>query len=722
LSRLAPLDKALVLILVPLWLICFSLGVRSVVRGGAHHAGLGLSVEDADSYPVLTGDFNPVAHPSDPLTQAGLLPGDRLVRMGDADLRGVGTLRFSARSIEEARPDASVTLVFERDGARLETSLALVPVSTRRPQLAAAFALAASALLLLLRGQPTPMVRAYFYFAMCWAFMFAFHQTRREFYAWFAIFVAASSLYFPLAFRFLHRFPDDRPPGGRWHRIWPWFFSVQGLFVGLAFSSRMAIGEMGFGMTAGLGAVAAVGVATRKYRRADLVARRQMKWVLFGVYCVALPLGVAIALPPIDPRFGWLWYPGFWLVPLIPLSLLVSVVRFNLFDIDRLLSATASYNVLAVLLGGGALIVVPRLAEAVSEFAGVDPRTGQVVLSLVLAAVLIPAHRRLRPQIDRLFFKERYALDHGIADLLPTLSDCNDARELTECAGSGLYGLLRPEACVVYATVEQSYAPVFVQGRAVPPAFETDSPLIGTLRERRAPLSLSAAGRRPDEAPLGPFDRAALETLQAEVVVPVRQDEALAAFLCLGPKRSGDVYTSTDLSLLAAVAEKVATELRRFDQEQTVREAREMQESLRRYVPGAVVEQLSSGATLTSGERYTETASQIVQKHAGSVVEFNGDGMMAVFGAPRELAHKERAALKAGREIVEAVGSLTVDDAQGRPTKLSVGVGIATGEAFVGNIRAVDRLAALRLVVVVAAPGRRVRGVDPAQPRGGLLP
>ena len=65
---------------------------------------------------------------------------------------------------------------------------------------------------------------------------------------------------------------------------------------------------------------------------------------------------------------------------------------------------------------------------------------------------------------------------------------------------------------------------------------------------------------------------------------------------------------------------------------------------------------------------------------------------MAVFGAPRELAHKERAAVEAGREIVEAVGSMPVDDAHDGQTKLSVGVGIATGEAFVGNVQAVDRM------------------------------
>ena len=147
-----------------------------------------------------------------------------------------------------------------------------------------------------------------------------------------------------------------------------------------------------------------------------------------------------------------------------------------------------------------------------------------------------------------------------------------------------------------------------------------------------------------------------------------------------------------------------------------------MQASLRRYVPGAVAEQLSAGAELSSGERevsvlfvdirgytsfsesrraeeifstvnrYTETVSQIVQRYGGSVVEFNGDGMMAVFGAPREIAHKERAAVEAGREIVEAVGALPVEDASHGPTTLSVGVGIATGEAFVGNIQAVDRM------------------------------
>ncbi|MDH3213388.1 MAG: hypothetical protein OEM05_12970 [Myxococcales bacterium] len=722
-GRLEPLDKALVVILVPLWVVCFALSVRTQIDGGGVVAGgLGLSVEDAESYPALTGEFSTL-YPSNPLEKAGLRPGDVLVRVGGTDLRGVGTTGFQGYARAEAGRGLSVPVVYERDGKRREASLALSPVSILRYWLPTSFAFAASALFLLLRAGPTPVVRAYFHCALCVAFFTCFFVgSQLEYYAWAGVLIVSSSLLLPLLFRFVLLFPDDRAPEGRWHRIWPWLFAAVGAFMAIAFAGRITLGEAGVNATLALGMVALLAVATLKYRRGDPVARRQIKWVLLGLYCFLLPIMVAGALVAFEPRFAWLVFPSYGAAPLFPLFLLISVGRYNLFDIDHLLSETASYNILVVAVVGSGLVVVPRVAEAASGVLGMDPWIGQIALSLLLAAVVVPAHRRLRPQIDRVFFKERYALDHGIAALLRALSACADSRDLTERTGAGLNRLLRPEACVVYAGVEASYVPVFVEGRAVPPAFEARSPLILRLRERRAPLALGRAGRRPDQAPLGPFDRAALETLQAEVVVPVRPGEVLAAFLCLGPKRSGDVYTSTDLSHLAAVAEMVSNQLLRFDQEEVIREAQAMRESLRRYVPGAVAEQLASGSELASGERevsvlfvdirgyatyserrpaeeifstvnrYTETVSQIVRKHDGSVVEFNGDGMMAVFGAPRELAHKERAAVETGREIVAAVRALPVEDPGAGEAKLSVGVGIATGAAFVGNIQAVDRM------------------------------
>ncbi len=44
----------------------------------------------------------------------------------------------------------------------------------------------------------------------------------------------------------------------------------------------------------------------------------------------------------------------------------------------------------------------------------------------------------------------------------------------------------------------------------------------------------------------------------------VRSGDTLLAFLCLGRKRSGDIHTGTDLALLTAVADKMATQMERF--------------------------------------------------------------------------------------------------------------------------------------------------------------
>ena len=272
------------------------------------------------------------------------------------------------------------------------------------------------------------------------------------------------------------------------------------------------------------------------------------------------------------------------------------------------------------------------------------------------------------------------------------------------------------------STVDQAgdYSAVVVRGRAVPSLFRADSLLVRTLSEHSRPLVAERWATHRSQPALDPFDRAALETLGAVLVLPIRRATILAAFVCLGEKRSGDVYTSTDLALLTAVTDRISGELLRFDDAEVIRQGRTMQEALRRYVPGSVAQQIASGQPLESAERevtvlfvdirghtsyaesrraaevfstinrFTETVSRVVSEHGGSVVEFSGDGMMAVFGAPEVLSQKERAAVEAGREVFDAVRSLAPEPPGHVP--LAVGVGIATGSCFVGNVQAVDHL------------------------------
>ena len=118
--------------------------------------------------------------------------------------------------------------------------------------------------------------------------------------------------------------------------------------------------------------------------------------------------------------------------------------------------------------------------------------------------------------------------------------------------------------------------------------------------------ALEAASRRAVERALEYLARRQAETLDGSfprglggetrewAPVGVAALGALAVILCLGPKRSGDVYTPTDVALLSSVAHTVSLALERFDQAELTRDARKMEEALRRYndTPGRVGDEL----------------------------------------------------------------------------------------------------------------------------------
>jgi class 3 adenylate cyclase len=722
LKRLRLLDRVLVLALVPLWLVCFGLQLQLGLSGRFLSTDFAFSsAQSSDTYPIVHHVF-----PSD--SPSGLAVGDRLIRVEAAELRGLTWIGIVGRAHEEVGDRLRMTMEFERAGERGLTVVPLVPNPMWWPAIPLGVGWVLIAVTALLRVPEWHLSRRVFLIGMLFGLSVADISAGglAQAYATSVISFVCYPIMLALGLRCAQMFPERLTPLRPWERILPWLF-----WLGFAllyptwfwvpppsYEIRQAAWAALF-----IAHLTTVGWAlTWNYLHTDPLGRRQIKWVLYGAFVGGTPVGLA----SLADLVGLL--PEAWKVPVFtvallaqvafPIGVLVTVFGYRFLDIDPLISSTASYSILSVLVLAGLLALVPRLAEPASTAIGVDTSSTQLVLSVALAAIAIPAHRLLRPRIDRFFFLERHALEQGVEGLLDDLSDVGSSQELAATAGGRLDALLRPESCVVYARAGEAFVPVFARGRAVPPAFEGLSPLITTLRTRPGALVSQRFSRRGRAAQLSPFDRAALETLGVAVVVPVRRRGVLVAFLCLGPKRSGDIYTATDLALLKAVADKVATQLELFDDAQVVREARAMQEELRRYVPGAIVRGLESGEDLEPRERaisvlfvdlrgytsysesrqaqeifstvnrYTQTVSSIVEKLGGSVVEFNGDGVMAVFGAPRALPEKERAAVAAGREIISTVGSIGGSE-RGR---ISVGVGIATGAAFVGNVQSSDRV------------------------------
>jgi class 3 adenylate cyclase len=595
------------------------------------------------------------------------------------------------------------------------------------PRVVASLIFGLSVLFLLFRVRPSPMVRSFAITYGCAALFFActFGGGVVNPVSPLVLQLGALGVGLPMALRSTLLFPIGQVRQGMLARFGPWIFSLMApldasRFYGWPLPARIGA-EAGSALLI-VYLVACVAILARTYRASDPIARRRIKWFLLGVYWAVLPPIAAAVLTAFAPRYAPALAISAVSLALIPIFLIVSITRYELLDVDRVLSATASYTLLLVAVLAIMLVGIPRFAPQLARAIDVDSVIVEMGLAVALAGLAVPMNRILHERVDRVLFIERYALEHGVAELVHDLSSCTTPEDLTRTGGDRLVRLLRPESCLIYMRNADAFGAAFAHGEVTPATFERSGPLVAALAQHRAPLAGHELARGPFAAPLAPFEQAALETLGVPIVMPVRRAEELVAFVCLGPKQSGDQYTATDRTLLSVLAEKLSTELQRFDQEQMLAASRRMQETLRRYVPGTLADHLDQGGSLDVGEcevsvlfvdlrgysryaagvspeetfstvsRYTETVSAVVRRHGGTVVEFNGDGMMAVFGAPEPLAAKERAAEAAGEEIVGAVEGLAIDGRAPGDAALSVGVGIATGPAFVGSIRAVDRL------------------------------
>ena len=659
--------------------------------------------------------------------------GDRLLTLAGGDLSGVGPAEFFVRFVAAAQGGAAPSIGYARRGVTAATTVQPGSMRVILPLRLVSPIFVAVALILWMRARANASARAFALALTCTAFYLVANFGGPPSWTWTAMLlhVATMTLLGPLTVRAFLLFPD-RARLTRDERQWPWLFAVLGL---------LHTAHVGTPVPAGIGnrlaalvvvalLVVCVAVATRAYRRADPIGRRRLKWVLFGVYAAAVPPAIGALLAAADRELIQIYFLSLAAIAFLPLALLIAIKRVNLFDVDRLLSTAGSYNLLiagAVIVG---VTIVPRAAEAGAELLGIDAGVGRAGLSGLLGLGIFWAQRQLRPRIERLFFTERYALDGGVHDLVVELRAAPDLETLVRQMADRLHRLVRPSACAVYARGATAYTPLVAHGRAVPPALALESPLMATLRHRRRPLALGAT---PLDAALDPFERAALETLGAEVIVPIRRGDELALLLCLGSKYSGDVYTPTDVRLLATVGETASQRLEHFAQSAVITQTREMRDTLRRYLPATVADALGEGRDLAPAERditvmfvdlrgytalceplptqevfaltdrFTAVVSKVLRRHGGNLVEFSGDGVMVVFGAPVPLADKEQAALRAADELVVALEA----DGPRRPdgSALTVGIGIASGPAHVGNIRSADQViwTALGNIVNLAA-------------------
>lgn len=106
----------------------------------------------------------------------------------------------------------------------------------------------------------------------------------------------------------------------------------------------------------------------------------------------------------------------------------------------------------------------------------------------------------------------------------------------------------------------------------------------------------------------------------------------------------------------------------------------------------ALSEQLTAEELVALMNRYFELVVTCIREHGGHVNKFIGDGLMALFGAPDKSERHAEHAVHASLAIVQALDIFNLQQVADDGPELAIGIGIATGQAIIGNVGSRDRL------------------------------
>ncbi len=261
-------------------------------------------------------------------------------------------------------------------------------------------------------------------------------------------------------------FPDGRPPSPRWRWVlWAyagigllWIAGTIAITAGAILGHRTqvdsggnllllsgtdraagwwnAVQAMFFPLLA-LCWLASLAGQVASWRRSSGERRQQLKWLTAGSAAALAGTGISAALSG-GATVGGVFALAGWFA--FPLCIGVAVLKYRLFDIDRIISRTLAYAIVTGLLVGmyaGIVLLATRVLPFSSPVA-------VAVATLAAAALFNPLRRRVQKIVDRRFNRARYDADQTIAAFAARLQDAVDLDAVRADLASAVQQALEP--------------------------------------------------------------------------------------------------------------------------------------------------------------------------------------------------------------------------------------------------------------------------------------
>jgi hypothetical protein len=187
------------------------------------------------------------------------------------------------------------------------------------------------------------------------------------------------------------------------------------------------------------------------WRRASGERRQQLKWlasgVTVGVACLLFGLLVPNSASPVERTLANVVAFG---IVALPVSIGVAILKYRLYEIDRIISRTLAYAIVTGLLVG----LYAGLVLLATQVLTVKSPVAVAVATLATAALFNPARRRVQRIVDRRFNRARYDAERTVDAFAAGLQDAVDLDSVQD-------GLVS----IVHRALEPAHVSVWVRDR-----------------------------------------------------------------------------------------------------------------------------------------------------------------------------------------------------------------------------------------------------------------
>lgn len=469
------------------------------------------------------------------------------------------------------------------------------------------------------------------------------------------------------------------------------------------------------------------------------LARIRARVVLFGAV-------IALLLPAVDIFMTVLFsinivpHPAYY-VPFylfFPLAIAYAIIKHNLFDVDLFVKRAVGYGLMTALVGGLYVGLAVSMKPVASVFPGLDRVSALYPMFFALLVVFFfrPIHSKLQAGVDRLFYRNQYNYKDAVislGDTLTTVFDLNEViiriihavRDVMAIDTAGVI-LIQPDrkncpALFIHDALGNRRNEAIDEG-----CLELDNPIVTLVQEEKKLITKYDVAENPRYAEIREMCDGQFETFRSTMAFPLSFHGNVIGILLVGLKKSGHFYTREDIDLLNTLASQGAIAIENAKRAEKMKDEEVVRANLARYMSPQVVEQIMgekvnvslSGETkritvlisdirgftkLTKTQppdtlvallnEYRTEMGRIIFENHGSLDKYVGDAIVAVYGSLIDLENPTSNAVKTAIDMINRMVWLNEKwSSEYDGLKMDIGIGIDTGEVFLGNVGSPERM------------------------------